>query len=201
MSKLNLPNRLTLFRLILVPFVVAIIVLPESLIPGRISSLIALALFIVASVTDAIDGHIARSRNLITDFGKFLDPLADKFLVIGVMMALVYRYDSLRSWFFWVMLVVVFRELAVTSLRLMISSGENHIVLAAGKLGKIKTVCQMVCLCAVLFEPAVYSFAGLEKLAVWPPLTLVFSALTLIFTLWSGIDYFVKYGKYLDSSK
>lgn len=201
MAKMNLPNRLTVFRLILVPFCVAVTVLPESVLPSYVSLFIALAIFIVASVTDALDGKIARSRNLITDFGKFLDPLADKFLVIGEMMALVYRYDAYRPWLFWVLFVVVFRELAVTSLRLIISSGSSHIVLAAGILGKIKTVCQMVFLCAILAEPAIYSLLKLETLVKWPPLALVFAALTVIFTLWSGIDYFVKNAKYLDADK
>ena len=99
-AKLNLPNRLTLARLIMVPFCIAAVLLPVTLVPEWLSRLIAAMLFVAASVTDCLDGKIARSRGLITDFGKLLDPLADKFMVIGTMMAILYRYDNVSSWLF-----------------------------------------------------------------------------------------------------
>lgn len=200
-AKLNLPNRLTVLRLVTVPFCVAAAVMPESVMPGWLSALIALVLFIAASVTDALDGHIARKYSLITDLGKFLDPLADKFLVIGVMLAAVYRYDAIRPWFFWVVFTVIFRELAVTSLRLVAVSSGSRKVIAAGWTGKIKTVCQMICICAVLGEPLICrlmpegGFAAF--IAGYRPLTLLFSALTVIFTLLSAVIYFKRYGGFL----
>jgi len=203
MSKMNLPNKLTLFRLFMVPFCVAAILIPESVLRADIASVVALVLFVAAAVTDALDGKIARKYHLITDFGKFMDPLADKFMVIGAMMAVVYKNDCIRPWFFWVMFAVVFRELAITSLRLILVSSEAHLVVAADILGKIKTVCQMVCVCAVLIEPTIIGlFDNVpEWMTTYPPLSFVFSMLTVLFTVWSGVDYFVKYGKYLDADK
>ncbi|MCQ2427475.1 MAG: CDP-diacylglycerol--glycerol-3-phosphate 3-phosphatidyltransferase [Clostridia bacterium] len=202
---MNLPNRLTVFRLFMVPFCVAATVIPEKWLNPDVSAVIAAAIFILAAVTDAADGKIARKYNLITDFGKFLDPLADKFMVIGVMLAICYRYESIRVWFFWVALIVVFRELAVTSLRLMVANSETHRVIAAAWLGKLKTVFQMVCIVCVFIEPVVYHriFSGdtLRFLTVCPPLTVLFSALTVLFTVLSAVDYFKTYGSMLDSSK
>ena len=197
MSKMNLPNKLTLLRLFLVPVCVA-----ATLIPGTVPAILAIVLFVAASVTDTLDGKIARKRNLISDFGKFLDPLADKFMVIGELLAIVYRFENIRPWFFWVSFAVIFRELAVTSLRLILVSSDKHIVLAASTLGKWKTGCQMSCIIAVLLEQLVLSLweSAPAWIAAYPPLSVVSSALTFVFTVWSGIDYFVKYGKYLSVS-
>ena len=178
---MNLPNKLTVFRLILVPFCITAVVMPGSVIPADISAIAAAVIFAAASFTDMLDGRIARKYGLVTDLGKFLDPLADKFMVIGTMMAIVYRNDAIRPWFFWLVLCVIFREFAVTSLRLVISASSGEVV-AAAMPGKIKTV-----------------FAGLsgagEVYFRILPVTLCLSVLAFIFTLWSGIDYFVSYAK------
>ena len=192
-KKMNLPNRLTVMRLCLVPFCVAAAALPYDLIIPGLLPIIAAVIFTAASLTDMLDGKIARKYNLVTDFGKFLDPLADKFIVIGTMLAIVYRNEAIRPWFFWVVFTVIIREFAVTSLRLMISTGTGEVV-AAAFAGKIKTVCQMLCVVAALVEPVVLRACGAgETLQALPPVTLCLSVLTVIFTLWSGIAYFVSY--------
>ena len=158
-QKLNLPNRLTLARLIMVPFCIAAVIMPESVIPEASSRLIAFVLFVAASVTDCLDGKIARKRGLVTDFGKLVDPLADKFMVIRTMMAVFYRYENVKAWLFWVLIAVIFRELGVTSLRL-VTAGRG-VVVAASILGKVKTVLQIITVAALLAEPgALVGFAG-----------------------------------------
>lgn len=208
MSKLNLPNRLTVMRLIMVPFCIAAVVMPEKWLGANLSAIIAAVIFIAASITDLVDGKIARSQGLITDFGKFLDPLADKFMVIGTMLAILYRYDNIRPWFFWVVLIVVFREFAVTSIRLVASTG-GGVVVAASWLGKVKTTMQIICICCVLLEPVIYRvFAALiydgdviRFLMDFLPLTVISSILTVIYTIWSGVNYIKGCWKYLDSEK
>ncbi|MCQ2354619.1 MAG: CDP-diacylglycerol--glycerol-3-phosphate 3-phosphatidyltransferase [Clostridia bacterium] len=208
MSKLNLPNRLTVMRLIMVPFCIAAVVIPEGWIGADLSAVIAAVIFIAASLTDMVDGRIARSRGLITDFGKFLDPLADKFMVIGTMLAIVYRYENIRPWFFWVVLIVVFREFAVTSIRLVASTG-GGVVVAASWLGKVKTTMQMICICCVLLEPVIFRgflslFGDSPVIGFWLdhlPLTVVSSVLTVIYTIWSGVNYIKGCWKYLDAEK
>lgn len=96
---MNLPNKLSLARVIMVPLFVAVIVLPESLIPDTWSRILGAAIFILTSFTDMLDGMIARKCNMITDFGKFIDPLADKFMVFGAMLAILYKFEYLRPVF------------------------------------------------------------------------------------------------------
>ena len=130
---MNLPNKLTLGRIILVPFFVAAL-----LIPFFLHTIVALVLFIAASITDMLDGRIARKRNLITDFGKFADPLADKILVLAALLCFVQNgwCDCIA------VIIVLFREFTVTSIRLIAAAkGE---VIAANIWGKVKTVTQMV---------------------------------------------------------
>ena len=93
---MNLPNKLTVARIIMVPVFIIVAMLPENVIPFLWSSIISVTLFVIASLTDMLDGKIARKYNLITDFGKFLDPLADKFMVIGAMLVILYKYENLR---------------------------------------------------------------------------------------------------------
>lgn len=199
-TKLNLPNRLTLIRLVMVPFCIAAVLLPASLAPEWLSRLIAGLLFITASVTDCLDGKIARKRGLITDFGKLLDPLADKFMVIGAMLAILYRYENVRAWLFWTLLAIVFRELGVTSLRL-VTAGRG-VVVAASKLGKIKTVSQIVTVSALLIEPLLYmpfpASAVTDRLISLQPISVVSGIFTAVMTVWSGADYFIKLWKYVD---
>ncbi len=142
---MNLPNKLTLGRIILVPFFVAAL-----LIPFPLHTIVALVLFIAASITDMLDGRIARKRNLITDFGKFADPLADKILVLAALLCFVQNgwCDCIA------VIIVLFREFTVTSIRLIAAAkGE---VIAANIWGKVKTVTQMVAIITILVFRAAY---------------------------------------------
>ena len=200
MKKMNLPNQLTVLRLCLVPIFVIIMMVSDAV----WASVLGLVLFIGASLTDMLDGKIARKYNLVTDFGKFMDPLADKFMVIGAMFVILYRALSNYSdklfaqIFFWAFIIVIFRELAVTSIRLVVS-GSSGIVIAANMLGKIKTCTQIACVICCIAEPVIYSLLGMET--DFLPVSLATSALMLIFTLWSGINYIASYWKYLDPEK
>jgi len=204
---MNLPNRLTVLRVCLVPIFIVIMMLPASVLPPMVSGLIGVALFIAAAVTDLLDGKIARRRGLITDFGKLMDPLADKFMVIGALAVILYRTDPgfFRFFITLVLLIVIFRELAVTSLRLVASTSAGAVV-AANILGKIKTVVQIVFIGAVFIEPALYSIPFVEGfLPAWwvanVPVTYTAGILTVLFTVWSGVNYFIIMWKYLDPEK
>ena len=131
---MNLPNKLTILRMIMIPFFLVALMVPG--IPG--GKWIALALFCLASLTDMLDGKIARKYNLITDFGKFMDPLADKLLVCSAMIALI-DLDRIPAW---VVIVIIAREFIISGFRLVAS--DNGIVIAAGWWGKIKTTVQMI---------------------------------------------------------
>ena len=193
---MNLPNKLSVLRMIMVPIFVVVMMLPFE--PW--SSIIGVALFIIASITDMLDGKIARKHNLITDFGKFIDPLADKFMVIGALLVILYKYAAIRPVFIWAVIIVIFRELAVTSIRLVASSSSG-VVIAANWLGKIKTVTQIVCICAVIIEPILYSIPVLNFMAKYLPITYASTALMVIFTIWSGMNYILSYWKFLDPQK
>ena len=199
---MNLPNKLSVLRICLVPVFVIVMMLPESLFHGFDvwGSIIGVTIFIIASLTDMLDGKIARKYGLITDFGKFIDPLADKFMVIGALLVILYKYENIRPVFIWATIIVIFRELAVTSIRLVASSSSG-IVIAANYLGKIKTCTQIACICTVIIEPLIYKINALEFLAKYMPLSYLTTALMIVFTLWSGINYIVSYWKYLDPEK
>lgn len=204
---MNLPNKLTVLRICMVPVFIVVMMLPASVLDPIISGLIGVALFIAASVTDMLDGKIARKYGLVTDFGKLMDPLADKFMVIGALTVIVYRAESHASRLFFtlVLLVVIFRELAVTSLRLVASTSSGAVV-AANMLGKVKTVMQIVFISTVFIEPALYAIPALGgALPTWwvenPPLSYLTGGLTLVFTVWSGVNYFIGMWKYLDPQK
>ncbi len=185
---MNLPNKLTVLRVFMVPVVIALIML-AGVIPAAAAYIAAAVVFLLASFTDMLDGKIARKNNLVTDFGRFLDPLADKFMVIGTMLSVLYKMDAIRPYFFWAVLLVVFRELMVTGLRLIVVSSNGQVI-AANMLGKIKTVTQMVCVVCVLVEPAVELLAGEGyPLAGVYPVSLVTTAVMAFFTLWSGAAY------------
>ena len=141
---MNLPNKLTVGRIILVPFFVALM-----LIDFPLNHLAALLIFIAASLTDLFDGKIARKRNLVTDFGKFADPLADKILVLSALLCFVQNgYCDCVA-----VIIVLFREFAVTSIRLIAASKGK--VVAANIWGKVKTVTQMIAIIAVIVFQAV----------------------------------------------
>ena len=205
--KLNLPNKLTVLRLCLVPVFLLIGMLPSSIIPFYISCVVCAALFIGTALTDMFDGKIARRDNLITDFGKFLDPVADKFMVIGALFVILYKFEALRLPMIITLIIIVFRELAVTSMRLVVSTGEG-IVIAANYLGKIKTVSQIVFISTVFLEPVVEFLVelivgGADNNIVHGiyPLTWLTMLFTIVMTVWSGINYIKAYLKYLDPEK
>lgn len=194
----TIPNVLTLIRLILVPVYWVLML-------GYHLDYWALGAFLLASATDMLDGFLARRMQCITDFGKLMDPLADKFMVIGALTVIVYRYDTLRPVFIWALLVVVFRELAVTSLRL-VASTSGGVVVPANMLGKIKTVSQIVCVSAAIIEPMLYEIPFLRDfLPGWwtahVPLTYITCAAMTLFTVLSGVNYFRAMWKYLDPGK
>ena len=131
---MNLPNKLTIFRVILIPFFVFFLLSNAA---GDMSKWIALAIFIIASLTDMLDGKIARKYNLITDFGKFMDPLADKMLVCSAMIALV----GLQKIPSWIVIIIISREFIISGFRLI--AADKGVVIAASYWGKFKTVFQM----------------------------------------------------------
>lgn len=195
---MNLPNKLSLMRVIMVPVFVLVIVLPNSILPDTWSRILGAAIFILTALTDMLDGMIARKCNMITDFGKFIDPLADKFMVFGAMLAILYKIDYLRPVFIWVALIVIFRELAITSMRLIVSNASG-VVVAAAWLGKVKTVTQIVCIVTILLEPVVIP----ETAAIYNIhlLSYIMMALMTLMTVWSGANYMKAYWKYLDPTK
>ncbi len=203
MSKMNLPNKLTMLRLCMVPVMVVFLLLPDAVIPWKLAYGIGLVVFALTSLTDMLDGKIARARNLITNFGKFMDPVADKFMVIGTFLAMLFRMMNPEIYgvryqtvfviiYFVAVLLVIFRELAITSLRLVLVNTSGQVV-AAKMLGKIKTVCQIVSICFLFIEPLVDAlichFAPDFFFAHLYPFSYFFVGLMLIFTLWSGFDY------------
>ena len=189
---MNLPNKLTLARVILVPVCMFFIVYPVF---GEIwTPIVALVIFSLTSLTDMVDGRIARKYNLITDLGKFLDPVADKLLIIGCYTAILVAHREeapLCNVAFWCLFLIFFRELAVTSLRAMVM---GKVDVAANIWGKIKTVSQMVCVIVVIVEPLFCRFTGLNTYSVASIVTLVFSAVAAVF---SGINYMRAYMPYL----
>ena len=191
MSKINLPNKLTILRMMLVPVVMVFILYPvftgnNSILYGIIPAV----LFILTAITDFIDGKIARKYNLITNFGKFMDPVADKFMVIGSLVAITVANDALRPYMVWVSIIVIFRELAVTSVRLVVS-GEG-IVVPANWLGKCKTMAQSISIVVFLIEHLVWDLYIFSYIGM---------AVTAFLTLWSGYNYLKEYWKYIDPTK
>lgn len=195
--KMNLPNKLTIIRICMVPVFMVFLVAPIPM-ELNLRLIVSAILFIAASLTDMLDGKIARARGLITDFGKFMDPLADKFLVFGALLGILVTFEDIRPVFVWAAAIVMFRELAVTSLRLVIA-GKDGLVIAASWLGKVKTVTQITCICCILLEPVI--FGWIDFFATYKPLTWVTMIAMIIMTLWSGIDYVKTYWKFIDPEK
>ena len=203
---MNLPNILSLIRVLLVPaFVVTLIAMRNVEIWGIVVPII---IYIITALTDMLDGMIARKYNLITDFGKFIDPLADKFMVISSMIAIlvwmlipsrINGYNlgtdfTLAMVFLAALLVVFLRELGVTTLRMVVNNTSGEVV-AASWLGKIKTVSQMGGTVIILLEPLIPFFNENHILSY------VCIALILLTTLVSGIDYLRAYLPHIDSNK
>ncbi|MBE6538263.1 MAG: CDP-diacylglycerol--glycerol-3-phosphate 3-phosphatidyltransferase [Ruminococcaceae bacterium] len=198
---MNLPNKLTVLRLFMVPLIVIVMLLPMNPV---LSNVLAAAVFGLTALTDMLDGKIARKYNLITDFGKFLDPLADKFMVISTLVVLLFKFDGvLRFCCLISTLIVIMRELAVTSIRLVVSSSAG-IVVAANMLGKIKTVSQIVYILCAFLEPVLFFLINkLFSLSIpdYHVLTYASMLVMTVFTIWSGINYLGSYWKYLDTNK
>ena len=169
---MNLPNKLSVMRVLCIPVIVLLLYLPED--GCRIAAGI---LFILASVTDYLDGHIARQHNLVTDFGKFIDPVADKLLVLTTLIMLLHR----RQMEAWIVIVILSRELAVDGLR-MVAVGQGKVI-AASMFGKIKTTCQMILIIACIL-------LNLHVFATWYMIAM--TVVVVVMTLFSAVDYFMK---------
>lgn len=197
MKRLNLPNTLSLIRVLLVPmFVATLIFMRDIPIWGCVVPLIVYAL---TAFTDFLDGQIARRCNMITDFGKFIDPLADKFMVLSSMIAilvvmLLNGYTTLALTFMWVVLIVFLRELGVTSLRLVVANTSGEVV-AASIFGKVKTVSQMVGTILMLIEPFIPVVQDTHMLSYVSMAVIAFA------TSLSGIDYLRTYLPYIETNK
>ncbi len=197
MKKMNIPNTLSIIRCLLVPvFVAALLFMRDMGVWGYIVPAIVYAL---TGLTDMLDGKIARKYNLVTDFGKFIDPLADKFMVLSSMISilawmLLRGEKTLALVFVWVVLIILLRELGVTSIRLVVA-GRSGIVVAASMLGKIKTVSQMIGTVVIIVEPVLPFFCDNHILSY------AFMAIMAFTTIFSGIDYLKAYMPYIDSNK
>ena len=190
---MNLPNKITVARILLIPVMIIIPFLGlEKIVFGDVtqSNLIVLIIFLVASFTDFLDGYLARKNNLVTTFGKFLDPIADKLLVLSALIMLV-EQGIVPAW---IPIIIAAREFIVSGIR-MLAAGEGNVI-AASWLGKVKTVSQMVAIAL--------AFLSTNKFMQFLDGTLVGGALILnilmslgmlvsvIATIWSGLDYFMK---------
>ena len=169
---MNLPNKLTVLRVILIPFFVVFMLVD---ILGANDKWIALAIFIVASLTDLLDGKIARKYNLVTNFGKFMDPLADKMLVCSALICLT-ALDKLPAW---ITIVIICRDFVISGFRLV--AADNGVVIAASYWGKYKTTFQMIMVCLLI--------ADLAPLAL---VTTIVTWIAVILTIVSLVDYLVK---------
>ncbi|XMB72349.1 CDP-diacylglycerol--glycerol-3-phosphate 3-phosphatidyltransferase [Mycoplasmatota bacterium WC30] len=184
---MNLPNKLTMLRIFIIPIIVVLYLLRGLI--GDSTFIILGILFILASITDYLDGYIARKRDIVTTFGKFVDPLADKLLVLGSLLLFsdFYARSSVGGLFmwmpFWIVLIVLARELIVTSIRL-VAVGEG-IILHASKLGKYKTAFTMVSIVYYFFlmplDNPVLNIVGVVLISI-----------SVLLTIISGIDYFIK---------
>jgi len=194
---LNLPNRITLARIFMIPLMLVFLLFDfewwsHALTLGsyslQVNHLIAAVLFIIAASTDGIDGHIARKRNLVTNLGKLLDPLADKLLVAAALISLV-ALDKVNGW---VVVIIISREFAVTGLReIALLEGS---VIAASNWGKAKTITQIIAISALMLNNFPFEWIGFPfaDIMIW---------LATIITVYSGIDYFVKNKHVLNFSK
>lgn len=206
-EKMNLPNKLTISRLFAIPLIIIVTLIPyfrnigvfgEPGLVVTLENIIILVIFTLAAFTDFLDGYIARKWNLITNFGKFMDPLADKLLVLT---ALIYLLERGRIQAFGFSLgfcvtIILAREFMVTGIRLL--AVDNNVVIAASKLGKYKTVSQMLMIIILLINS--YPFVLIADVAMDITSLAVITVATML-TLVSGIDYFVKNRGIILSSK
>ena len=177
---MNLPNKLTMFRVILIPFFVVFLLVDIT----PVDKWIALAVFIIASLTDMLDGKIARKYNLVTNFGKFMDPLADKLLVCSALVCLV-AVDRIPAW---MVIVIIAREFIISGFRLVAS--DNGVVIAASYWGKFKTTFQIIMICLMIAD-----------LAALHLLTAIVTWVAVILTVVSLVDYLVKNKEVMKDTK
>ncbi len=170
-SQLNWPNKITLVRIFLVPFLLVFLISPDGWYP-----VVAATIFLVAALTDWLDGHLARSTNQITRFGQLLDPIADKLLVTAALVSLVGRQQVPA----WIVVIILCRELAITGLRAM--AADQQVIIAADSFGKYKMVCFIVAAFLLLLKIQVLDAPGLIILSIGMALSVI-----------SGLDYFRKY--------
>ena len=193
---MNTPSKLTLLRVLMIPLYIAAMLL----LPFPWNALIGAAIYALASATDAIDGHLARKNNQITDFGKFLDPLADKMLVITALV-LLQHFGMIPPLF---TVIIIARELMVTSIRLIAASSAGKVI-AAGWMGKAKTVTQMVSTLLLMVEPVIFRWiAPQSRLLMWfnyAPLGTIFLWAAVILTIVSGVQYLVQNWEFIDYRK
>jgi CDP-diacylglycerol---glycerol-3-phosphate 3-phosphatidyltransferase len=192
---MNLPNKLTLSRIFLIPIFIILLSVPfnwgnwnigEAELP--IAHFVAGLIFIIAAATDWVDGYYARKYNMVTNLGKFMDPLADKLLVSAALILLIEMGLAPA----WVVIIIISREFAVTGLRL-VAAGEG-IVLAAGQMGKLKTATQMIAIAVLLLHNFPFSYINF-------PFGTIMLYIALFFTVVSGVDYFVKNWHVMRDSK
>ena len=179
---MNLPNKITVFRILMIPFFVACMLIKE--IPYH--EIIAGVIFIIAALSDLVDGKIARRFNLVTNFGKFMDPLADKLLVQSALLCFVAN-GLLPAW---IAIVIMSREFIISGFRLV--AADKGIVIAAGYLGKLKTVFQMVMSLMLIFHFSHPVWLATEQIFIWG---------SLILTIVSLVDYFIKNKDVLKETK
>ncbi len=171
--EMNLPNKLTILRVIMIPFFVVFLLMNK----GFTTEMIALVLFAAASFTDFLDGYIARKNNLVTNFGKFMDPLADKLLVCSAMICLI-ELGRLPAW---IVIIIIAREFIISGFRLVAS--DNGVVIAASYWGKFKTVSQMFMIMLLIIHPEGTVFFWLEQILIY---------VSLFLTVVSLLDYVMK---------
>ena len=181
---MNLPNKLTMFRIVLIPVLVLFYYL-WVITNDRLFNFFLAPIFVVAALTDFFDGYIARKQNLVTVFGKFLDPLADKLIVMAALLLL----NGMGKVPVWVTIIILSREFIVTGIRL-VAVGEGKVI-AASKLGKVKTAITMVGIVFMLLFPYWYLFADIGIYVIY---------LGTLFTIISGVEYFVKNKDIITSS-
>ncbi len=200
---MNLPNKITIARMLLIPIMIAIPFLNIQGMFGNTeitySNIIILIIFLIASFTDFLDGYLARKNNLVTTFGKFLDPIADKLLVLSALIMLV-EMNNIPAW---IPIIIAAREFIVSGIR-MLAAGEGNVI-AASWLGKIKTVSQMIAISLAFIDVNPFMsfcdgqlFGGAFVLNLIMSLAMLISVVT---TIWSGTDYFLKSKEIILKSK
>ena len=175
---MNLPNKLTVLRVILIPFFIVALLMPEiseTFLPNPINDYVALGIFIIASLTDMLDGKIARKYNLVTDFGKFMDPLADKLLVCSALICLI----ELQRIPCFMVIIIIAREFIISGFRLI--AADNGVVIAASYWGKFKTVFQMIAVMLLILNISAINI--FTQIILW---------IAVILTVVSLVDYIIK---------